>query len=183
MPRVPGLAQPVQHKHAVIADAGEARGDAGGEFGRLLVRRKAPRAVEQAKHDQPGHGVHQPRSAKTGGLAIADYLQLHVLRRHRNGLDRPVSGPHAASDRRSLECRARRRRGREQPVAAPGQAAPGHAAPGHAAPSFCGRCPSATERARASATHRAATSVTWAWVRRVAGADTDSAAMTAPPSW
>src|SRR5262249_11329857 len=58
-----------------------------------------------------------------------------------------------------------------------------------AAPSFCGWrrsrsgwCPSTTDSALASATHRAATSAMRAGLSRVLGPDTDSAATTAAPS-
>ena len=53
------------------------------------------------------------RSRTARGLGVADDLQLDVVRGHRDHLDGPVGGPHAAPDRAALEGRA----GRAPPVA------------------------------------------------------------------
>ena len=84
-----------------------------------LVGNEPARLIEQPEPDQPGDRVDQPGAAQAAAVDVADDVELHFVGGHRHDLDGPVRGPHAAADRRALEGRARRCRGREQPLAVP----------------------------------------------------------------
>ncbi len=82
----------------------------------VLLRHEPPRRVEQPDLHQLGDGVDEPGAAQALGLDVADDLQGHVVAEP-DDLDGAVGGAHAAPDRAALEGRARRGRGRDDPVA------------------------------------------------------------------